>query len=669
MKIKKLKLKIFSINGQMLVEVLLAIGLAAILLPALLTGLIASRAAKPEQDQRMQAVALMKETEAAVKSIRNNDWNTFSALSGKGALHPIISSSAWATASGSQSVNNLTQQFVVSDVNRDSNGNITAIGTPDPSTKQVVITISWTQPYSSSLSTTLYLTRTGNLTNIETTTTDFNRGTTTNSSVIATTGSSIPLDGEVELGAGGSGGDWCKPGQFVLQTFDLPGQGVATSITATSSATNNYAYTTTGGNASGDALDALTIDHSSPPNVTNPSFNNEAKAYGVFVDSLNSYVYFNENDPPNHTVRILHGTTLASAGYFDASSNGTGSSIYVLGNNGFTTVGSKLYSFSVATINGSSSQAQLGSINLAGTGNRVFVVGTNAYVATSSTTSQLQIINVSNPSNMSVTKSINLGNSQAATDVYVNSSQTYAYIVTSYSAGKNDFFIVDLNNTNNIYGYQTVNNMSPKGIAIVSGNRAIVVGSGGEEYTVYDVTTPSAVTRCGGMTPAGVTTINAVAPILQPDGNAYAYIVTDNSSAEFQIILGGSGGQFSTSGIYESGTFDPYTIDGISTLRSFNRLNATVAQPAATTLQVQVAVAAPINNSCNGVTYTYVGPNGDKSSYFTPSDGILDAAIPTSTYSPTYQNPGRCFRYKAWLYSTDPSQTPIIYDATLNYSP
>ncbi len=266
---------------------------------------------------------------------------------------------------------------------------------------------------------------------------------------------------------------------------------------------------------------------------------------------------------------------------------------------------------------------------------------------------------------MTKTKSINLGNGQAAVDVFVNGSQTYAYIVTSYVAGKNDFFIVDLTNTNNIYGYQTVNSMSPNALDVVTGNRAIVVGSGGTLYQVFNITNPASASYCGGMSPSGASSVKAVAPIYQ-GGLAYSYILTDNSSAEFQIVLGGAGSQYSSSGTFESATYDP----GSNNI-AFNRFIADVAQPAATNITAQVAVAAPVNNSCVGVSnFTYVGPNGTSLSTdkYMVSNSQIAGLIPLSIISPYYQNPNRCFRYKFYFSSTDQTQTPELYDMIVNYS-
>ena len=69
---------IFKRKGQSLVELLLAIALASILLPALLTGLVASREGRVQQIQRSDAVGYIREAEEAVRNVRENGWTTFS---------------------------------------------------------------------------------------------------------------------------------------------------------------------------------------------------------------------------------------------------------------------------------------------------------------------------------------------------------------------------------------------------------------------------------------------------------------------------------------------------------------------------------------------------------------------------------------------------------------
>src|SRR3954471_11646144 len=113
-------------KGQMLVELMMAVGIAAIMIPALLTGIAASREGKPQLDMRVQATQLMKETEAAVRNVRDSGWSTFAS---NGTFHPIISGSTWALSPGASSSGGFTQQVVIRDVYRTSAGAIVPQGT------------------------------------------------------------------------------------------------------------------------------------------------------------------------------------------------------------------------------------------------------------------------------------------------------------------------------------------------------------------------------------------------------------------------------------------------------------------------------------------------------------------------------------------------------------
>jgi len=102
----------------------------------------------------------------------------------------------------------------------------------------------------------------------------------------------------------------------------------------------------------------------------------------------------------------------------------------------------------------------------------------------------------------------------------------------------------------------------------------------------------------------------------------------------------------------------------------FNRFSANVTVPAQTTLKIQVGVAAPVDNSCAGVSYTFIGsdPNDYTGSYFSPVGSTISGAIPM-VVSQDYTNPNRCFKYKAFLDTLDNVYTPTLQDFTVNYSP
>ncbi len=217
-------------RGQSLVEILLAIGLSAIILPALLTGLVSSRQGKAQQNQRTQAVYLLNETVDSVRSVREKNWAAFAV---NGIFHPVISGSNWNLATGSATVNSFTQSVIVGDVNRNTSGVIVSSGgTLDPSTKKADISISWGQPYISTVSATLYITRyLNNNAFSQTTVSNFSSGILNNTQITATAG------GEVAL-ANNNKAKWCSPA-ISSTTIDLPdGPPVAVAAIANSTSSN-----------------------------------------------------------------------------------------------------------------------------------------------------------------------------------------------------------------------------------------------------------------------------------------------------------------------------------------------------------------------------------------------------------------------------------------------
>lgn len=655
-------------KGQLLVELLMTIGLSAIIIPALLTGLMASREGKVQQENRMQAVALLKEAEEALRFIKDNDWSSFAV---NGVYHPTISANSWILTSNAETVNGFTRQIVVSDVYRDSSGAIVATGgTVDPSTKKATVTISWTLPAASSITSTLLFTRTDNMTYTDTTTTQFNAGTRTSSTVLATTGSSVTNDGQVQLGAGGgSQSDWCTPG-LSITPHDLPKSGVANAITAI----QGRAFAGTGDNASGVSFANLNITNAQPPVTSTLGTFDGYKTNAVFGES--GYGYLGTDNNGKEVVIVNFSTTpYTEAGYFDISGSGNGDSVFVSGNIGYVINGNRLHTFNLSSKSGS--RPQLGSITLDGTGKKVYVVGNYAYVAIAGTSNQLEIIEVTNSGATLTKRSSITVSGQAGQDVYVNPTGTRAYLATAVSASQREMFIINTSTKTapSVVSSYEANGLSPKGITVVTNNKAVLVGTSGEEYQVIDIVNENSPVRCGGINiDSGV---NGVSSVLESDGDVFSYIITGDASSEFKIIEGGAGASFSSSGTFESATFDPMIIDGGSYTRSFNRFVASVAVPSQTTLKMQVGVASSNgSNSCTGVSYTFVGPTGNAAvdgtgqpvDFYSATGSEIVGIIPLLS-SGNYQNPGRCFRYKLWLSSSDSTQTPIFYDVILNHSP
>jgi len=673
--LKKIKQKSKNPQGQLLIELLMTIGLSALLLPILFLSLISSRDDRVREQKQTEAVNILKETEESVRNIKNTGWSN---LPSSGTYHPEISGTTWTLATGSAILGDFTQSVVISDVYRDASNNIVDYpsGTLDTSTKKIDSTVSWTTPLPQSISSTLYLTRLENTSSIDTTQTQFSLGSSSYASVASQSGTTVLDDGQVQLTSvsGRGGGNWCDPGAFVVGTYDLSNQGIPVSISATSSASFDVAFTTTGGNASGHPVDGISISHDDPPIVTNPSIYNSGKGYGVYVSDDAQYVYVNDD---HYGVMILNASDLTQVGEFQISngckSNDVCQSIDVVGNVGYTTFNHRLYIFDAGPpFNGlNTSQNQLGYKSISGSDDmlKVQVRGNNAYVATTNTSTQFMIFDVSDPANIPNPTTINLGNGQPGVDLYVDENEEYAYILTEYSSGQDNYFIYNLTTSQIVAQGETLNNITPTAIAVIEGDPVFVIitGSGysGNLYQVYRFYKPNTVNYCNIsiLNLPGVTSINAVSTVTQDNGNAYSYILTNNTSAEFQIIAGGTLGEY-----FETGTFESRYFDTITDV-AFNSFTATASQPATTTLKLQVASATPQSGQdCSNTSYTFVGPNGTPSDYFYVNGDIISGIIPRNDISPYFTNPGRCFKYRLEFDTLDVFETPIFYDLFVNYS-
>ncbi|HVZ11599.1 MAG TPA: type II secretion system protein [Patescibacteria group bacterium] len=223
-------MKIRKKSGQALIELLVTLALASIILPGLMTGFLASRNGQAQQAQRLETTGLLREAEEAVRTVREASW---SAILTNGTYHPTPSGSTWALAPGAEVINGYTRQIVISDTYRDSSGNIaTSGGTLDPFTKKITSSVTWGTPFSSTVSSVVYLTRyINNTAYLETTQADFNGGTFTSTTTQNTSG------GEVVL-APNNKGKWCSPA-FSSSTINLPdGPPVAVAATASASSIN-----------------------------------------------------------------------------------------------------------------------------------------------------------------------------------------------------------------------------------------------------------------------------------------------------------------------------------------------------------------------------------------------------------------------------------------------
>ena len=626
--------------GFSIIELLITIGLAAVLLPALLTGFVAARGGRAQQDQRIQATFLVEGAQEAIREIKDSNWSSL--VDAICPCYPAIIGSTWGLQSGTDpTLEDFERVILVEDVFRDADGNIvTTGGINDPSTKKVTTTVSWGSPIPSNVSEVEYLTRTTNEAYIETAESQFLQGTFGPTIAIINN-----LGGEVILGPGG-GADWCSPGNPTAK-LDLTGNGETRTVVAGV----NRAFVSSGGNNAGRDFWNVTID-----NIVFPPIPTEAGTYDqngvkvnqVFGESHFAYLATDKNDREVVILDVSNSTPELLLNLDIQPNNTNGKSVFVSNDYLFVTTGDKkLYRYLLASDRKSAQQK--GSFNLSANGNAIYVSNNYVFIAMDSSLNQLQIINANDPNILQTAGSLSTGNNEVGQGLFVSTSGDRVYFVTRRSSSQEEFFIINTENkstpTKIGTGYDTAA-MDPQGITVID-NRAIIVGLNRPQYQVIRVDGDD-YNQCAIVPKASDPDIDDIYNVssIRIDEHTYSYIVTANSNFEFQIIEGGTGGGwglYAASGVFESQVFDT----GSDVV--FNSFTFTKNSPDPTNIDFLVALKPLTTGSCSSETFL--------SSDFYPYDGV------------PFGTNGRCFKYRVTLSSNgDFSLTPTLFDITFNYS-
>lgn len=611
--------------GATLVEVLVAIALAGILLPAFAEAILTSHASRPAAERRLAADALEREAMEAVRVVREAGW---AGVSTNGTYHPMQSGSTWTLASGSETINGLTRQIVISDVLRNTSYVIVSSGgTIDPSTKHVTTTVSWTTPYPSSVSEETYLSRwQNNAAWLQTTQADFNAGTFNNTISTNTSG------GEVQINGGGSGTSWTNPTQ--AGTYNVSGTTDATKVFADTTTNRAYLIVST---------TLYIIDVSTPSNPTLlGSFNSGSALNGVYVSGSYAYLASTNNTAELTVVNVSNPAAPTQAATLNLGDTADATSIFVTG--GYAYVGkilsttTNINEFYIINVGTPTAPTLSGSLNLTGTVDAVAVSGNYAYLATSITTAEVTVVNVTNKAAPTIAGTYNSAGTSTPTDIYVGS--VYTYLSELNNTGGAEFFILNTSTPSSISlvgSYEMGANIN--GIHVAGSEAFLATASTGNQFAVLDLSTPSTPTLEGSNNQSTANDVFVA--------NNTAYVASTANSSELIVMQPGAstGGQ-AASGTYESPTFDAGATVG------FNAISFTTSLPSGTTITFQIAT----NN--DNATWNYVGPDGTALSKYTAPGAI---ALNKTGF--------RYFRYKASMDTTNKSISPIIYDVTLNYSP
>ena len=629
----------YNLKGFSLAEIILAIGIFSAMTSMLVFLVVDSTRTLENIYRRNKATQLTSEVYNALLILKQESWYNIAQHTGEGSKHIEFNSNSYQILDGEDTKDGMTYFFTIETVMRNSSREIvTEGGTIDPHSRIISITVNWTDRLNQiqSINPKIYVNDWNTHSIIYTSKEDFDTGSYTD------TMSEIIEDGEVRL-LSMKYADWCNP-TLSMSSFDLPGQGIAKTI----STNGEIIYMGTGDNASGISFMDATVA-GEPPIVTNglDTFDGY-KTNDVF--GINGTVLL-ATDTNNEEIVIVDISSVpyTKIGYFDSSGPQDATSVYAVNDIGFVAHANNLTLFDLTSKTGLRPQLRTTTV---GTSNSLvtdmFVDDNYVYLTVTNNTYEFLIYSYS--PTLQLVGQGDIG-SMAPMALFISQDTNRAYIGTATNTGK-EFFVLDT--TTKDTTYTTIASFELGLLSVTSvvavENRAIVGGSGGQEYVVLDIENETVPIQCGGIEIE--TGINAMALATQGI-NVYTYILTGDSSQELKIIRGGPGGGGPDgNGYLESGEYLSEIYDSTSSTSEYYMLSLSTEIPSGTSLQVQVRVSD--SSSMSGATW--IGPDGTSSTYFST----------TGTYNFPAFLIGRYFQYRVILRS-DTVLTPLLKEIVINY--
>ncbi len=637
---KKKKLEGFS-----LAEIVLSIGLFAVMSSFLIFLMVDATRAYENIAKRTNAANLTKDIYSALKFVKSEEWFKISKETGGGEKHLEFVDGTYNITNGPGLQNSLNYFFTVSHTYRDNLGQIvTEGGTLDPHTRTIDINIQWRDRLGKlyTLTPKLFLNDWNINSVVFTSKADFDLGTYTDTLAQETYGGEVRLAPQRYF-------DWCRP-SLSTYAFDLPGQGVAKTI----SSNGNTIYMGTGDNASGLSFVKATVteDVNGEPLVTINGSVDLGKTNDIQA-LTNGYVLVG-SDTNSKEVSIIstQTTPFQEVGWYDLSGNVDGQHVAGYGNIGFVSYRNNVTLFDITEKTGS--RSTLRSVSVGGGGALVtdlYVDESFMYVTVSGDTYNLKVYTYS-PTITLIGKA-NLG-SVTPTALFVSLDKNRAYVGTSANAG-HEFYVLDISNKYTqyplIFSYE-LGTLSVRSITAVE-DRAMIGGEGGygnPDYIVLDISTGTSATQCGQLSIS--TSINSMDLVILGE-HLYTYVLTADSANELKVIEGGNGGGGEDGyGYLPSGQYLSRILDTTSETATFYTLTLETEIPTGSELRIQLRTSSSITMNDS----TWVGPDNTSGTYYSTS-GIYYLTTPLH---------GRYFQYKAdFISNTD--TTPLLKELSISY--
>lgn len=632
-------------TGFSIIEILIAITFIAVIITGIFNISRFNSHIRKINDERTQSLYYAVEGIEAAKLMT---WDQLAI----GNYHFVKNGAVWEISAGGELLNNkYTRTVAVSAVNRQSvyqgnvYGDINTGSNIDPDSKKVVVTIDW-----------LSKTGTNKQEKLETYIYRFRASRWKQQDWVGGDGQSSWSDAS-KFYAKNSGADVTIPGVATLisgvlnwniatttAVYDAPGSSDNNDVFEI----NNIAYLVTENNTTSPGsefyiLDVADIDF--PPLDHPPvigQYNVGTGVTSVVVQGNYAYLTTRDNNYEFQVFNISNPSSPQRVARVGLDTDSDALDVVVNQNQAYIVQGSTVYSYNITNPN---SPQRLDTFALGAVGNELFLNENYLYVATNNSTKEIQVINVTDPNNMYVPPTepgFNLTGSLQATDIKVRGDR--AYVSTRSNSGA-EFYIINFEDKVNpvLMGYYEVG-ADVYSFGLVGPYALLGTALSAEELRVVDISYPV-----------------TVKPISSFDLTGYIYGMTANCS---NIYAGTTGNNqeffivstlvtncdYASSGYIESSTFDTGS-DQVA----YNWIKWTGVAPLNTAIKFQLASS----NQASG-PWTYVGPDGTNSSYYTNGAGEL--------INYNHHLNQRYMRYKLFLENNNSLQPPTLEEVITSYS-
>ena len=645
-----------GLKGFSLAELILAIGIFSAMSSFLVLLIIDSTRTIENIRTRERATRLTEEVFNTLLTLKGQTWYSIASHTNEGSKHLQKNLEGYEIVDGEGSRDEMTYSFTINPVMRDSFYNLVQEGgVNDPHTRKININITWTDRLGQekTISQNVYMNDWNTKSIVYTSKEDFSTGSHDQTVAIDLTGGEMRLQKRFYS-------DWCKPELSLntdLSEYDIPGSATPRSIFAQL----GHAYLGTRGEATGEPFTKLNIEGVDPPLV---SVDGTFAGYNVNdIYVLGDYAFLATNDDNKEVVIIdISSTPYGEVGYFNAPGSDDAYTVMVYNGIGYVGQMENIHTFNLSSYIGG--RTRIGTIRASSwlfasvaKVSQIKVLGDYLYAVLDWDWYELAIIRITNPASMSITSQTSVNNQQVY-DMYLSEDGNRAYFGTTHSSNEKEFFILDTSSKSGArpkIASLDIADTTIRGIAIVqegSNKYAIIVGTGGEEYGVYNLNNESSPTRCGGMDiNTGIYDIDSIRDSYT---NAFSYIITGDVSREFKIIRGGPGGGGEDGyAYYNEGTYISVPFNSQSESSEYYMLGITTQIPEDTDIQIQIRAS----NDAGMSSATWTGP-----------DGTSDTSYKlTGIYNIPPEIKGKFFQYKVVFSSDSINESPLLEELVINY--